>query len=112
MLHFGLTATWRGILSSITNYRIHNRIIGYNTILVGSNENALRLYTEMQNQKKSSGNKFIGFVHVDNKNGYSQELKKNLSHLGELSDLKELIERKNVEEVRSEERRVGKECRL
>lgn len=99
MLHFGLTATCRGILSSITNYRIHHRIIGYNTVLVGSNENALRLFNEMQAQKKSSGNKFIGFVHVDNKNGYSAELKKNLSHLGELADLKEIIEKNNIEEV-------------
>jgi exopolysaccharide biosynthesis polyprenyl glycosylphosphotransferase len=99
MLHFGFTAIFRGILSSITNYRIHNRIIGYNTILVGSNENALKLYNEMSSQKKSSGNRFIGFVHVDNKNGYSEELRKNLPHLGELSDLKHLINDHNVEEV-------------
>lgn len=99
MLHFGLTATFRGILSSITNYRIHNRLIGYNTILVGSNENALKLYSEMQSQNKSSGNKFIGFVHVDNKNGYSKELNKNLSHLGKLTELKTLIEKYKIEEV-------------
>jgi exopolysaccharide biosynthesis polyprenyl glycosylphosphotransferase len=99
MLHFGLTATCRGILSSITNYRIHRRIIGYDTILVGSNENALKLFNEMQSQKKSSGQKFVGFVHVDNKNGYSAELKKNLPHLGELSELKELIHKYKAEEV-------------
>ncbi len=99
LLHFGFTATFRFILSSITNYRIHNRIIGFNTLLVGSNENAVKLYTEIENQHKSSGNKFIGFVHVDNKNGYSHELKKSLSHLGELSDLKQLIEKYSIEEV-------------
>jgi len=99
ILHFGLTSTFRFILSSITNYRIHNRIIGFNTILVGSNANALRLYTETENQRKSSGNKFIGFVHIDNKNGYSQELNKNIPHLGELSDLKNLIKKYSIEEV-------------
>jgi exopolysaccharide biosynthesis polyprenyl glycosylphosphotransferase len=99
VLHFGLTAIFRGILSTITNHRIHRRIIGFNTILVGSNANALRLFTEMESQAKSSGNKFVGFVHVDNKNGYSQELKKNLPHLGELNDLKHLITKYNVEEV-------------
>lgn len=98
-LHFGLTATFRFTLSSITNYRIHNRIIGFNTLLVGSNANALKLYTETESQPKSSGNKFVGFVHVDNKNGYSQELNKNLPHLGELSDLKELIQKNSIEEV-------------
>jgi exopolysaccharide biosynthesis polyprenyl glycosylphosphotransferase len=99
ILHFGLTATFRFILSSFTNYRIHNRIMGFNTILVGSNQNALNLYNEMQNQVKSSGNKFVGFVHVDNKNGYSQELIKNIPHLGELNDLKRLIDQYKVEEV-------------
>jgi exopolysaccharide biosynthesis polyprenyl glycosylphosphotransferase len=99
ILHFGFTATLRFILSSFTNYRIHNRIMGFNTILVGSNKNALNLYNEMQNQVKSSGNKFVGFVHVDNKNGYSQELIKNIPHLGELGDLKRLIDQHKVEEV-------------
>lgn len=98
-LHFILTSSFRFILSSITNYKMHNRIIGFNTLLVGSNENALNLFTEMQNQQKSSGNKFVGFVHIDNKNGYSQELQKNLPHIGELSDLKNIIQKYNIEEV-------------
>jgi exopolysaccharide biosynthesis polyprenyl glycosylphosphotransferase len=99
ILHFGFTSIFRFILSSITNHRIHNRIMGFNTILVGSNKNALNLYNEMQSQVKSSGNKFVGFVHVDNKNGYSQELIKNIPHLGELNELKKLIEEYKVEEV-------------
>lgn len=99
LLHFGFTAFFRVILSSITNYRIHNRIIGFNTLLVGSNENAVKLYNEMEGQSKSSGNRFIGFVHIENKNGFSQELKKSLSHLGELSDLKRIINEKKIEEV-------------
>lgn len=99
LLHFGLTALFRVILSTITNYRIHNRIIGFNTLLVGSNENALKLFLEMENQAKSSGNKFIGFIHIENKNGYSQELKKSLPHLGELSDLKDIISKYKIEEV-------------
>lgn len=98
-LHFILTSSFRFILSSITNYKMHNRIIGFNTLLVGSNENALNLYTEMHNQTKSSGNKFVGFIHIDNKNGYSQELQKNLPHVGELSDLKSIIKKHQIEEV-------------
>src|ERR1043165_3471237 len=53
----------------------------------------------MEAQSKSSGNKFIGFVHIDNKNGFSQELKKSLPHLGELSDLKNIIQKEKIEEV-------------
>ncbi len=98
-LHFGLTVSFRFILSTITNNKIHNREIGFNTLLVGSNKNALNLYNDMQNQHESSGNKFIGFVHVDNKNGHSEDLKKSLPHLGELSDLKNIIQTNQIEEV-------------
>ncbi len=97
--HFTLTFIPRFILSSITNTKIHNRIIGFNTILIGSNENALKLFNEIDSQRKSSGNKFIGFIHVDNKNGYSHELEKKLSHLGELTDLKKIVEQHAIEEV-------------
>ena len=99
LFHFGFTGLFRFILSSITNAKIHNRRFGFNTLLIGSNENALNLFNEMQNQRKSSGNRFVGFIHVANSNGYSQELKKNLTHLGELSDLKSLIIKNKVEEV-------------
>jgi exopolysaccharide biosynthesis polyprenyl glycosylphosphotransferase len=98
-LHFTLTAMARFILSTITNHAIHRRQIGFPTLLVGSNERALKLFTEMEAERRSWGNKFIGFVHIDNKNGYSQELKKKLPHLGEFVDLKRLISDHNIEEV-------------
>ncbi len=98
-LHFGFTASFRLVLSSITSYRVQHKIIGFNTLLVGSNENALKLYNEMENLHATSGNKFIGFVHVDNKNGYSNELIKSLPHVGELSDLKSIIQKNKIEEV-------------
>lgn len=113
ILHFTYTFFIRFTLSSITNYKIHNRLIGFDTLLIGSNENALRLYEEMENQPKSSGNKFIGFVHVDEKNGSSDELKKNLPYLGEVSELRNIINKYNPEEViiaieSSEHENIGK----
>jgi exopolysaccharide biosynthesis polyprenyl glycosylphosphotransferase len=98
-LQFLLTASFRLILSSITNNRIHNRIIGFNTILIGSNENALKLYTEMESQKKAWGNKFVGFVHVDETNGYSAQLRQKLRHLGEIEEVRHIINEYKVEEA-------------
>lgn len=98
-LHFTLTFTVRFIITSIANHKIHRRIIGFDTLLVGSNENALKLYNEMEAQTKSSGNKFVGFVHVDNKNGYSQHLKERLPHLGEMNDIRKIIHEKKTEQV-------------
>lgn len=97
--HFFLTWVGRVILTSITNHKIRTRQWGFKTVLVGSNINALNLFNEMESQKKSWGNKFIGFVHVDNKNGYSHELKQRLPHLGEINQIRQIILEKQIEEV-------------
>lgn len=99
VLHFFLTAVFRFILSSITNYRINKGIIGFNTIIIGSNQRALKMYEEISQSKKSSGNKFVGFIHLDEKNGFSEQLKSKVAHLGEYKDLKEIVKQYQVEEI-------------
>jgi exopolysaccharide biosynthesis polyprenyl glycosylphosphotransferase len=98
-LHFFLTAIFRFILSSITNYRINKGIIGFNTIIIGSNQRALKIYEEISQSKKSSGNKFVGFIHLDEKNGFSEQLKRKVAHLGEYKELKEIVKQHQVEEI-------------
>jgi exopolysaccharide biosynthesis polyprenyl glycosylphosphotransferase len=98
-LHFLFTAVLRFILSSITNYRIGKRDFGFRTVIIGSNERALSTLNEINSLKKGIGNTFIGFVHIEGKNGYSEELKKILPHLGEYHDIKKIIQSNNVEEV-------------
>lgn len=99
LLHFFITATFRFILSSITIHRINKGVIGFNTIIIGSNQRALKLYEEITGSQKSSGNKFVGFIHLDEKNGYSQQLKDKVPHLGEYKDLKQIVKDSQVEEV-------------
>lgn len=96
-LQFFITFLFRFILSSITAHKIHNRIIGFKSIIVGSNGNAIALYQEMENQRKSSGNIFVGFVNAIHYKTY--KLSKYLPHLGYYTDLKKIIKEKNIEEV-------------
>jgi exopolysaccharide biosynthesis polyprenyl glycosylphosphotransferase len=112
ILHFSLTYIPRLILTTITVKKVHSRKIGFHTLLVGSNENALKLFSEIESQKKSSGNNFVGFVHVDNRNGFSRHLTEKLTHLGEITQVRKIIEHKKVEEVivaleSSEHARIG-----
>lgn len=99
ILHFFITAFFRFILSSITNYKINKGQIGFNTVIIGSNQRALKIFEEITSTRKSSGNRFIGFIHLDEKNGFSEELKKQLSHLGEYKDLKKIVIDNQVEEI-------------
>lgn len=96
-LHFGITASLRYLLTSTTGKKIKTRKIGFNTLLVGSNQNALKLYNDLNLAPISQGNKFVGFIHVDENNG--KLLGKYLPHMGGVNDLHKIIKERNVEEV-------------
>ncbi len=98
-MQFGLSAFVHLLITTVTNRKIHNRQIGFNTILVGSNNRAVQLFEDMQTQHSSSGNKFVGFVHVESGNGLSSELSKKLKHLGEFENIHDIILREKAEEV-------------
>ncbi|MDP4281665.1 MAG: sugar transferase [Bacteroidota bacterium] len=96
-LQLFFTALFRLTLTSRTAFKIQNKIIGFNTIIIGSNGNAVSIYKEIENQEKSSGNKFIGFVNVEGYQTY--KLSEFIPHLGELKNLNHIIKENNVEEV-------------
>ncbi len=96
-LHFILTAIVRFVLTTITGRKIKTRKIGFNTLLIGSNQKALKLYNELEKAEQSQGNIFVGFIHVDQNNGHL--LKGILPHLGSINDLTQLIAVNKIEEV-------------
>jgi len=110
-LHFWFTALPRFFITSYTGKLIKNRQIGFNTLMVGSSQNALNLFEEMARQSISQGNKFVGFVHVDHHNG--KLLKPHIPHLGGVKEIPSIIKMQNVEEViiaieSSEHENIGK----
>ncbi len=96
-LQFFLTYIGRFILSSITNYKIQKRIIGFPTILIGSNSKSLQLYKDLINSKISNGFIFKGYVSVDNEN--EEVLKDHIPSLGSYSNLDKIIEQYQIEDL-------------
>ena len=96
-LHFFITYLFRLSLTSITVHKIHRKVIGFNTIIVGSNGNAMGIYNDIESQETSSGNKFVGFVNVFDYEEY--RISQYIPHLGSYKDLKRLIDEYQVEEV-------------
>ena len=97
ILHFGITALFRFVLTSITAYKIHNRLIGFNTLVIGGNGKATKMYLEVEKEFRSSGNKFVGFVNV--KEAESFMLNEHLPHLGYYKDVNKIIAEHHIEEV-------------
>lgn len=96
-LHFTATFLPRFVLTSLTVHRVHDRRIGFNTVLIGGNERAMAIHAEITSMPKSPGNRFIGFVNV---NGGDQLLTKvGLERLGKWHELRQVIDKHGVEEA-------------
>lgn len=97
LLQFFFTYSFRLALTTSTVRKIHNGIIGYNTVIIGSNGNALKVYNDIINEEISSGNKFVGFVNVNDYNEF--KIGRHLTHLGAYKDLNKVISDHKIEEV-------------
>ncbi|HLP11689.1 MAG TPA: sugar transferase [Flavobacteriales bacterium] len=97
VLHFAITLFFRLFIVIRLVNRVHNRKIGFNTLLIGGNTNAIRIYNELHNMKHSAGNRFIGFISI---NGVDRQLIDiGIPHLGKVANLNEVCRQHNVEEV-------------
>jgi len=96
-LQFLITSTFRLVITTRTVKKIHHKIIGFNTIIVGSNKNAVELFNQLDSQFPSSGNKFVGFVNAKDYQKYL--LEKHLPKLGHYTDLSKLVRELEVEEI-------------
>lgn len=96
-LHFFITSIPRFIITTSTKQKIKNRKIGFNTLIVGSNDKAFKLYNELESERESVGFKFIGFVNgeINHKN----ELAKHLPQLGKYGDVATVVNNYKIEEV-------------
>jgi exopolysaccharide biosynthesis polyprenyl glycosylphosphotransferase len=97
ILHFFFTYGFRLVLTTTTVRKVHKGILGFNTVIIGSNGNATRIYEDISNQEISSGNKFVGFVNVFDRDDY--KVAKYLPYLGNYQGLNKIIKEKEVEEV-------------
>ncbi|MBI9068406.1 MAG: sugar transferase [Salinivirgaceae bacterium] len=96
-IQFSITYIPRVLTTSKTIHKIQNQIIGFPTLIIGSDEKAVKLYHDLQKNPKSAGNQVIGFATI-NENPMS-ELNKYIPHLCNINDLMDTINNHKIEEV-------------
>ena len=96
-LHFAITLTFRLIHSTKIINRLRKGEIGFNTIIIGSNQKAVKLLDEMKKDFEPQGNLFKGFVHVEGNNDHL--LMARLPNLGDIKNLREIITSQKIEEA-------------
>lgn len=97
LLQFFLTLSIRLTILTRIKKLMKNRVIGFNTLLVGNNQKAFDLYSELENEKYSQGYLFKGFVSI-NHESYTA-LSDHLPKLGVYENLREIIRQNAIEEV-------------
>lgn len=97
-LQFGFTYLGRLLITTSTLKKIQKRRLGIRTLIIGSNDNAVRIYKQMSEWNRYYiGNKFVGFVNVFEQDEY--QLSQFLPHFGNYKDLKRIVEEQDVENV-------------
>jgi len=95
LIYFFVVYFCRYALTRVTTHKVHNRILGFNTLIIGTGENAKNIYNQLEGLKKSTGNLICGFISENKK---EIAIDKSLL-LGEMSDLGRIIKEKEIEEV-------------
>lgn len=95
-LHYGMTMFCRLITASYVKSLLIQKKIGFNTIIVGNNQKARNLYTEIANERFVQGYILKGYVNsVEDDGAFNNEL----NYLGNYEDLPTIIEKEKIEEV-------------
>ncbi|OFX90136.1 MAG: polyprenyl glycosylphosphotransferase [Bacteroidetes bacterium GWF2_33_16] len=96
-IHFIATYLPRLIITTQTNNKIHRRIYGFNTLIIGDNKKAVEIYKNIESQTESAGNKFVGFISLVEKENYL--LEKYTPNLGSLNQINQIIEEFKIDEI-------------
>ncbi len=95
--HFGVTQLCRVIITTRIGRRIKDRKIGFKTVMIGSDQKAYDLFSELENAKQSEGYQFVGYVNVNGED--DGQLGKEIAHLGSYRELQQIIAEEQIEEA-------------
>jgi exopolysaccharide biosynthesis polyprenyl glycosylphosphotransferase len=85
------------VITSIVKHHIKIGKICFNTLIVGSDSNAITIFKEISDQEKPTGQRFVGFVSVCEKAHWP--LEDFLPCLGSVDDIVNIVKQYDVEEV-------------
>lgn len=97
LIHTSFTLLARMVLLFSVKRNIVSGKVGFNTMIVGGNDQAIQIYKQITDNDKILGNIFKGFVYSQKENGNG--MSHYLPQLGNLSQLEEIIDTHQIEEV-------------
>lgn len=97
LIHTAFTLIVRLIILNHVKDNLVSGKVGFNTLMIGGNDKAIKIYKQVVESPKVLGNVFKGFIYsnLESANGMS----KFLPQLGHLSELEDIIDQNEIEEV-------------
>jgi len=96
-LQFGFSWLFRWVILIRIKRQLLKGKVQINTLIIGANKNAIRLYNDIKGSTESLGFCFTGFLYPDGTS--ANGLGKYLTPLGSLKDLAMVIHEKKIEQV-------------
>jgi len=96
-IHFGLTFMGRWLLLNKVKRQLLSGKVSFNTLMIGSQENAITIYKKTEKNLLDGGYHYVGFVTPDynGKNG----IQKMIPKLGTTDQLESIIDQNNIHQV-------------
>ena len=95
-IHLFLTIIGRFIILSIAERQLRSGKVFFNTLMIGDNNIALKIFNESKTSFKNSGNRFVGFIGTS---GSENGIRKELPELGDLNGLEKVIDENKIKLV-------------
>ena len=97
LIHTALVLVFRLFILYNVKVNLVKGKVGFNTLIIGGNQQAINIYKQVLDNPKALGNIFHGFIYSNKES--SNGMTKYLPQLGHLSQLEEIIDTYNIEEV-------------
>ena len=96
-IHLLLTSIGRLIILSITEKQLQSGKIFFNTLMIGNDETAIKIYTDTNKSFHNTGYRYIGFVSTATNGNHN--IRKHMPELGRIDHLEKVIDENDVKQV-------------
>ena len=96
-IHLLLTIIGRLIILNITQKQLQSGKIFFNTLMIGNDETAIKIYTDTNKSFHNTGYRYIGFVSTATNGNHN--IRNHMPELGRLDHLEKVIDENNVKQV-------------
>ena len=96
-IHLLLTIIGRLIILSIAQKQLQSGKIFFNTLMIGNDETAIKIYTDTNKSFHNTGYRYIGFVSTATNGNHN--IRNYMPELGRIDHLEKVIDENNVKQV-------------